>query len=359
MAALTNSASQLIASRADEDAPGALHAAGRAAPRARVVALDITKGALVVCMVIYHSLNYSTERWLGFQYLAFLPPSFILITGFLLSNLYLPRYSPGDWRLNARLISRGLRLILIFTILNVLVEKFVARGLHGPIPGLRVFWSHWFGIYVTGNARLAAFEILLPIGYFLIISPLFLVAARLHPVMLPLLTGAVLAFLAGWEHLGDSWLNPQMLSAGLVGMVLGKLSISQLNRLRSFRFVTPVLYAAYFIWTSIYGQDYLRQLLGAVLALALFYSWSAAGDPHAWLSRRLERLGRYSLVAYIGQIAILEIVSHETGHPEPVSLEMSVMFVATLVATCAGVELLHWLQIRSRGVSGLYKALFA
>ena len=55
----------------------------------RLAAIDLTKGVLVVCMVIYHSLNYSAHRELAFKYLAFLPPSFILITGFLLSHVYL------------------------------------------------------------------------------------------------------------------------------------------------------------------------------------------------------------------------------------------------------------------------------
>ena len=40
----------------------------------------MTKGVLVMAMVVYHSFNYSTDLALGFKYLPFLPPSFILIT---------------------------------------------------------------------------------------------------------------------------------------------------------------------------------------------------------------------------------------------------------------------------------------
>ena len=40
--------------------------------RPRIDALDMTKGVLVVAMVIYHSLNYSTDYTLGFKYLPFL-----------------------------------------------------------------------------------------------------------------------------------------------------------------------------------------------------------------------------------------------------------------------------------------------
>ena len=67
-----------------EEAPTA------AAPsaRPRIAALDMTKGVLVVAMVIYHSFNYSQDYSLGFRFLPFLPPSFILITGFLIARLY-------------------------------------------------------------------------------------------------------------------------------------------------------------------------------------------------------------------------------------------------------------------------------
>ncbi|SRR6266481_167659 len=57
-------------------------------PRMRIAALDMTKGVLIVAMVIHHSFNYSTDYTLGFKYLSFLPLSFILITDLLISGLY-------------------------------------------------------------------------------------------------------------------------------------------------------------------------------------------------------------------------------------------------------------------------------
>src|ERR1039458_3410046 len=58
----------------------------------RIAALDWTKGALILFMVAYHAINYSAFRPLAFRYLAFLPPSFILITGFLVGQVYAAKY---------------------------------------------------------------------------------------------------------------------------------------------------------------------------------------------------------------------------------------------------------------------------
>ena len=63
----------------------------------------MTKGVLVMAMVIYHSFNYSTDYTLGFKYLPFLPPSFILIAGFLISRLLLTNEAARDLRVHARL----------------------------------------------------------------------------------------------------------------------------------------------------------------------------------------------------------------------------------------------------------------
>ena len=96
--------------------------APRPGSRTRIEALDMTKGVLVVAMVIYHSFNYSTDYTLGFKYLPFVPPSFILITGFLISRLYFKPEVARDLTAHGRLLLRGFRLLLLFTLLNVATQ---------------------------------------------------------------------------------------------------------------------------------------------------------------------------------------------------------------------------------------------
>src|SRR5258708_7836003 len=84
-------------------------------PLARDNALDFTKGSLVLFMVLYHWLNYFVG--IGgrhYDYLRFLTPSFIFITGFMISHILLPRYGTGGSSLPKRLAVRGLKLLGVF-----------------------------------------------------------------------------------------------------------------------------------------------------------------------------------------------------------------------------------------------------
>src|SRR5688572_18341589 len=116
-------------------------------PPPRLVFLDVTKGILVILMVVYHSLNYTNQYHLGFRYLSFLPPSFILITGFLLSTVYAPRYEAGDRRLRIRLLIRGAKLVALFTVLNI-AAQFVRSPAYGQSVGLTEFFRNWYAVYV-------------------------------------------------------------------------------------------------------------------------------------------------------------------------------------------------------------------
>src|SRR4051812_8209465 len=80
------------------------------AQTSRIAALDWTKGALVIFMVVYHAINYSSFRPLAFQYLAFLPPSFILIAGFVVGQIYTSKYDLNRWSPYGRLLLRGFKL---------------------------------------------------------------------------------------------------------------------------------------------------------------------------------------------------------------------------------------------------------
>src|SRR5262249_6491401 len=146
----------------------------------------MTKGVLVVAMVVYHSFNYSTDYTLGFKYLPFLPPSFILISGFLISRLYFNPEAARDASVYNRLLFKGLRLLLVFTILNVLTQLVGRRKAIGTPQGLGYLYGYWYEIYIIGGGHYAAFSILLPIAYLLLLAPLLILLYRVHPLLVPL-----------------------------------------------------------------------------------------------------------------------------------------------------------------------------
>src|SRR5579862_2092524 len=120
---------------------------GKSRPVGRIGALDWTKGALVVCMVAYHAINYSAFRPMGFKALGFLPPSFIPIAGFLVGQVYATKYSLDTWKPYARLLVRGLKLLLVFLVLNVTNCIILKRDI---VDGLWEFADRAETIFVSG-----------------------------------------------------------------------------------------------------------------------------------------------------------------------------------------------------------------
>jgi hypothetical protein len=319
----------------------------------RVLALDMTKGVLVLLMVVYHSINYTTQPYLAFQYVGFLPPSFILIAGFLITNIYSAQYTLHDWRPCKRLLLRGAKLLALFTVLNI-----VAHAIRGR-TGIDVYFAHWFEVYAIGSGRLAAFEVLLPIAYLLLLAPLFIMADHLHRLVVPAITIAFLLLCTVLESHGNSLTNLNLISAGIVGMLLGRAPIKDLDFLGRKLPLTVLAYSIYFALCFTIGQTYLVQLFGACAALALIYSFCVTVGETGWTQARLVRLGRYSLVSYIVQIGILQVLARLIGRPDVWSLGFLTLFFGALILMTIIVEAIEWARTRSFGVETVYKAVFA
>src|SRR5215831_3873530 len=137
---------------------------------ARMPALDFTKGALVLIMVLYHWINYFYGVHDN-RYLRFLTPSFIFISGFIISNVYFTKYGIADPHLPKRLIHRGLKIIGVFLLLN-LSRDFIGPG---RTQNLALSTEDWIrsmvDVYVLGSGvgggqtKAVAFFILVPISY--------------------------------------------------------------------------------------------------------------------------------------------------------------------------------------------------
>src|SRR5260370_41218860 len=128
-------------------------------------------------MVLYHWLEYFVSATGDFyRYIRFVTPSFIFITGFVISNIYLSKYEITDSRLPKRLLQRGLKILGIFVVLNVVISLLFSQSYAGRILFTSFSVSNLFAIYVTGNTviegsgKAAAFYVLVPISYLLLLS---------------------------------------------------------------------------------------------------------------------------------------------------------------------------------------------
>jgi uncharacterized membrane protein len=112
-------ASSLVAGGSEAVAPGV------AAAAARDVAVDFAKGALVCAMVLYHTMNYfSTAEAVYYGYLRFVNGAFIFLSGYIAAAFHESRRTSEASLRRHRLLIRGLKLLLLFSVLNALISVF-------------------------------------------------------------------------------------------------------------------------------------------------------------------------------------------------------------------------------------------
>lgn len=319
--------------------------------------LDFVKGALVIFMVIYHTMNYyTTSTPESYAYIRFVSGAFIFISGYLVSNYYQEKYILRKMEVTRRLIKRGVKLFLIFSVVNFALALMGVKNYNNVTFNLSSLKDSSFNIFILGDSSLAAFEILLPISYLLVLSPLFLllVPARRH-LVIAILAGIILCSF----HKIISY-NFYSGLIGLAGFGLGLVgSFSKMYRLKSKLFIAILLV----FWLSIMGfldQFLLTYCLGIFVVLKLLYDLSASFEIRTIVADSIVMLGQHSLLSYLIQVLFLQALSRFLGNQKwELGLEAALIMLGTsafLLATCIS---LKSLQRHSKLIRVGYSAIFS
>lgn len=274
-------------------------------------AIDFTKGALVLFMVLYHWLNYFVgPQGHYYSYLRFLTPSFIFISGFMISRIHLNRYENGGRRLSKRLFVRGGKLLGLVFLLNALVTFASARFELRP-AALATFCRNMCWAFVVANPTASegqkgvAFSMLVPIAYLLMLSAGLVVLSKrqryaFRYTLFVLMVAVMLSYAYGMV---SAYLD--LLLVGVLGVVIGFAEREQIASFLSHPYVLSVLYCCYLAVITIWAVTLPVQVASVILTTALLYIAGSSRAPGAaW--RRTILLGKYSLLGYISQIAILQ-----------------------------------------------------
>jgi hypothetical protein len=330
----------------------------------RIPALDFTKGALVMIMVLYHWLNY----FLGpsdNRYLRFLTPSFIFITGFLISNVSFSRYGTSDPKLPRRLLQRGLKILGVFALLNLLRVVLFADSYRAQMLAAHSSIRNLLEIYVTGSGvgggqgRAIAFFILVPIAYLLMLSALLSIAARAYRNVFPVACAVFFLSIAILHLRGYQSPNLELLTIGLLGAAVGYIPIQNINAQVRRPYGIAVAYLGYLAANNVWNVIYPLQVVGVCLSVTIIY---VLGNPYGepgQLRGLFVLLGKYSLFGYIAQIAMLQVLRRGMQHIESEAVVLPLSFILAVVLTIASVEILHWTRAQSLTVDRAYKAVFA
>jgi peptidoglycan/LPS O-acetylase OafA/YrhL len=322
----------------------------------RIAALDFTKGVLVLIMVLYHWMNYFTVAdGSMYKYLRFLPTSFIFITGFLISHLYLSKCEAPGLQVPRRLLIRGFKLLGIVFCLNMALTLALLKAFESRVSN----WSSGdvVSAYLTGRTSVA-FSVLVPIAYLLILSAGLLVFSLHYRKVYHVICAVVVTCVLLFELNGVQSGYLQIFSMGMLGISCGYIPIERINTLIKHRVAICLAYVAYLVAITLWSDSYPLQIVGVCLSLVVIY-WIGVEAADDNRSRKIAiLLGRYSLFAYITQILILQILRwgvRSLGAGVGVS---SAAFLACLVCTILTVELLDQARIRMTGLNRLYTAVF-
>jgi len=331
----------------------------------RIPALDFTKGALVLLMVLYHWANYFLEPPAKFyDYLRFLTPSFIFITGFMVSHVYLSKYAAADPRLSRRLITRGVKLIAVFLTLNL------ARNLVGPMLGTGAparnlpFAASIFAVFVSGDfpvtgGKLISFSILVPISYLLMLSGVLMLAYKRHKYIFHTACILLLLSILGLARFDIRVYNIEFITIGLLGVLTGFMPVRAINDIGRHPYLLAFAYLCYLTAITTWNVPFLLLVVGVFLTLIVIYLMGASGDERGSVNRGVILLGKYSLFGYISQIAILQILNAGFRRLSFGFAALAISFVAAFALTILSVEVMDRGRALNVGVDWMYKLVFA
>ncbi|MBX3300767.1 MAG: hypothetical protein KF693_00980 [Nitrospira sp.] len=322
--------------------------------------MDFTKGVLVLFMVLYHWMNYFVGiEGPVYPYLRFIPPSFIFISGFLLSNVYPKKYGVSSPKLYVRLLVRGLKVLMLFTLLNVAANTLFVESYRGSIQGVEYFVSNAAAIYIAGNGAMI-FSVLLPISYLLILSTLIFLGMQATQYTLSMLCVALFICVTFLDYYAISSPNLSLIAVGILGMVFGQYPLKQIADWSGHSWAIASLYAGYLIALNAWGERYFLEVIGVCLSVMLLYG---VGVKNFWsrpIGSTLVMLGKYSLFSYIAQIGLLQLLQRSLATVNIHTwMVWALSFFGAFALTILIVRVAHQIRSKFQVIDKMYRLVFA
>jgi fucose 4-O-acetylase-like acetyltransferase len=321
---------------------------------------DVLKGFLVLVMVAHHTLEYFEGRYFPLiRYVDFVTGGFVFAAGFLPSFLLHSKPSSDGFRTARRLLTRGVKLLLVFVAVNILIGLIFGQTPRGKSFGAEVIAANLSTVFLGGDKSLAAFVILVPIAYTLIAVGLLTIVGRSR--WLPCAVAA--ALVAYCTRNPGAPFNVYFLSMGLAGAAAGVLVRPRAVAVADRWYVRVVLLcgsAAYMGAISVLQRDNaLLYAAGIFFVLSAAYAHAKSLERSRVAFESLVILGRYSLFAYLAQIFFLQVLARVGSRPVMawgLGLIPAALTTAFLCGLCFALDRL---RERSAGVGYAYRLIFA
>ena len=334
-----------------------IESSGNGRENGRDLSLDFTKGILVIVMVVYHTLNvFSMATSMELGYLRFVTGSFIFISGYIISTFYEKRLTANQRDTSIRLLIRGFKLLAIFTFLNLTI---CITGIGNPGKchfSVIQFIKAIPLIYIFGAPGISSFQILLPIAYLLILSPvIMMLSINIRYTALIVLIVTILSLSQRYTMVVTG-----LIVDGLVGMLMGHSQNKNIKYVISNIYVLIILIIAIMFSMNYLGMNRITYILSIIVFLKVTHDIAPHIDANSVAMNISVLFGQYTLVCYILQIIFLRGLSILLEHRKwAFGYELISIFFVTNAFLLALCMLLGSYRRRSKTVDRAYRLILA
>jgi len=153
--------------------------------------------------------------------------------------------------------------------------------------------------------------------------------------------------------------NLELLAIGLLGVIAGYLPMEKINAVVRHPFVLAAAYLAYLGAISYWNVVYPLQIIGVYLSLMILYLLGQQSGEPGKIRGSTVLLGKYSLLGYIAQIGILQLLRLALNHADSEIAVLGISFVLAFALTIISVEIVDRARAESTTMDRLYRAVFA
>lgn len=323
----------------------------------RDTSLDFVKGFLVIVMVMYHTISYfTTAGYAGTQYVRFGNGAFIFISGYIVSVFYQRKFELDKIRVCKRLAARGLKLLLIFTFINVMINLFGIHSLKSIQYDIDLYFIDIYSIYITGDSTYSVFKIIVPIAYLLLLSPIILFFKSWRKTIII----ATSILLSAYVIFRIDLFNLYGLLIGLVGLSFGLLGGDHDKFSIKLKTIIIILFCITVSMMKYFDRNIMSYSLGIIIILKLVYDFSKTQNLTEPFNKLIIMLGQYSLLSYLIQIAFLQLLYQLVVKQKfDLGYEAFVIVVITNTFLIAVFLLLETLRDKFRVIDKSYKLIFS
>ena len=275
-------------------------------------AIDFVKGFLVIAMTLGHTVMYFVDgRPLIMSYLFWPRHGFVFFAGVMCGTIYLDKFQKDKKSVVSKLFVRSLKIIGLFLGLNILIHLVLKQNYTGQNLNLNLILNNLEPIFLTGDGRLMAFEILIPISYVLLLSLPILYFARFQYFLYFIVVSMMcVSSLTGIKIPSNAYYS--LFGAGGVcaGLICTSLKSKLKNKLIGL-VVALILLLYFFVLipgkVNVMGNPIISFIFVNVI-IAAFYLAGSLLESYRFRVRVIIKFGQYSLYLYLTQILFLQIL---------------------------------------------------